>query len=808
MNSLKSDLQLALRQLIKTPGFTIVAILTLALSIGANTAIFSMIEGVLLRPLPFAHGKALVQIGHRASGPELQDLTFSVPELQDYRRQSHTLSGIMEYHAMEFTLVNRGEPDIVRTGVVSSDFFDQIGVHPILGRTLRKEEDQLGAAPVIVLTSDYWLKHFGGDPGIVGQSLKLNGRPITVVGVLPPLPAYPGNDDVFISLSACPIRSSDRAVLHREVRLLKIFGRVKQGVSLAQVQAEISTIAQRLRLEHPDVYQRDRVGVPVVPVREALTSQFRPTALVLLVTVGLVLLIGCANLANLMIARLLNREHEVMVRAALGAGRGRLIRQMVTESLLLALLGGLFGLLLALLSLPLLVSFANRFTPRASEIGIDLWTLLFALVVTLVTVSVFGFLPAFQVTRQNLATVLREISGRSTLGSNSHRLRGLLIVLQVALSFILLVGAGLTLRSLFKLQQVEMGINQANVLTFKINLPFSKYRNSDDYITFFERLEERLTERPGVVSVATATDGPLEGPSNPRFKIEGQTRVDHEEPQATFHAVSPDYFRTLDISLIDGRVFTLQDDGGGQLVAVINQSMARKFWPDQSPLGKRVAMTNLGAGAWRTIVGVVSDVRQHGLEAEPGPGFYYPAKQASNGKMNVLIRTAGDPLRMVGDVRSVVRILDPEQPITGIQTLEQVRSAAIAPSRLTASLLSLFAVLAFLITATGVSGVVAFFVAERTQEIGIRSALGASQASVLGLVLRQMMWLVTSGLIAGLLGAFFLCRLLASLLFGVQPADPVTFTLVALVLSVIVGIACLVPARHATRIDPMLALRS
>jgi putative ABC transport system permease protein len=811
METLVADIKFALRQLRKSPAFAIAAVLTLGLGIGANTAIFSVVQSVLLRPLPFADDERLVHIGHRA-GVGVDDVRFSVSEAGDYQQQNKSFSDIAEYHSMTFTLVGYGDPDRLSTAVVSSNFFSVLGIRPVLGRLLLPSDDAMGTEPVLLLTHGYWVQKFNKDPSIIGRALQMNGRAITVVGVLPPLPAYPGKDAVFISLPSCPYRAGEFARTSRSFHLVQMFGRLRPGVSLAQAQADVATISARLHKEYPDAYaQFPSVDVPLVPVREALTKNFRPVLLVLQGTVLLVLLIACGNLANLTLARLLSRQREVVLRAVLGADRGRLVRQLLTESTLLSLLGGALGLLLAYVSMGLLTSFAERFTARSSEVSFDFWVLLFAVGMSILTGLFFGTLPALQLTRQNLSNTLREGGTRATLGVGSNRLRELLVILQVAASFILLVGAGLTLRSVTKLQQVDTGIDSSNVLTMTITLPASKYSEELQIRQFFNRLIEKLADQPGVVSVAVGNDTPVTAATlNPTFKIEGQPVLPTaEQPQLGFHMVTLNYFTTLRVPLRQGRSFNSADTDDTTQVAIINESLARRFFkPNENPIGRRIGLTSLGGGAWRTIVGVVGDIKQRGLDNEAGPSVYFPYEQAADGEGQLMVRTAGDPLMFLSEVRRAVREIDPEQSIANIQTLEQVRRALLAPAKLTATLIGLFALLAFLIAATGVSGVIAFFVNERTQEIGIRSALGASRGNVIALVLRQGLRLVTLGLILGGGGAILLTRLLRNLLFGVEPTDPATFVLIAVTLLAVVGIACLLPARRAARIEPIIAMRS
>jgi putative ABC transport system permease protein len=810
MEQFLQDVRYAARQLVKRSGFALVTVLTLALGIGANSAIFSVVEGVLLRPLPYRHGDRLVHIGSRPSA-DASDVRFSVMELADYRRQSNAFAGIAEYHSMSFPLLGEGDPDQVKTGVVSANFFTELGVRPLLGRLFVPEDDRAGAPHVMVLGHDYWESRFGKDPGIVGKTLRMNREAITVVGVLPPLPAYPGNDDAFVPTTCCPFRSSTRAITRRESRLLQLFGRLKPGASLAAATSDVDTISRRLHAEFPASFRKSAaVEVPVTSVHEELVRRFRPTLLVLLGTVILVLLIACANVANLALARLLSRDREIVVRTALGASRKRLLRQFFTESTLLSLLGGVLGLVFAFATLRFLKMFALLFTPRASEIALDLPVLLFTLLISLATGFVFGIVPALQATRRNIVTSLKEGSGTATLSTSAQRMQSLLIVVQVALSFVLLIGAGLTLRTVIELHRVDLGFKPENIVTLGITLPPAKYPKPQDGRRLFLQLLERIVAHPIVLAAAIGTDGPLGGGlMNPTFKIENRQFPPDQDPTASFHGVSPSYFRTLGIPLLRGRMFTEEDREKAPGAVIISQVLARQYWPDEDPLGRRIAMTSMGRDDdWWTIVGVVGDVKQHGLEADAGASFYYPFRQAPGGfQEELFVRTAGSPERIVGDVRAELRRLDPEQPISSIQTLEQLRSDLIAPHRLTASLLALFAILAFVITATGVSAEMAFYVNQRTQEIGVRSALGAQPRDVLRLVMREGMKLVLIGLVSGVIGALFLSRLIASVLFGTPLTDPVTFLSALLVLSVAVAVACLVPARRAAKLDPMIALR-
>jgi putative ABC transport system permease protein len=807
MENLLQDLRYSLRQLLRSPTYTLAAVLTLALGIGANTAIFSVIHGVILRPLPFHHGAQIAHVGYENPESGANSLRFSVQELGDYRGQTKAFSDLAEYHSMAFSLLGWGEPDRVQTGVVSSNFFDELGVAPEIGRGFRHEDEQLGAPHVLLLTHDYWIRRFGGQPTIIGKRLEMNQRSIEVIGVLPALPDFPGKDDVFMPTAACPFRSSPRVIQNRGARMVQLFGRLKPGISLAQARVDSTTINSRLGEAHPESRRKDTKVVDVASLQDELTGAFRPTLIVLVSTVGLVLLIACANVANLLLARLLSRQKEIVVRAAIGAGRRRLVRQLLTESIVLAFLGGALGIALAFASLGLLVAFAAHYTPRAGEISIDAPVLFFTLAVTLVTGLAFGLVPALQVSRQDLGTSLREGSGRSTGGVGKHRFRSGLVVVQVAVSFVLLVGAGLMVRTLLALQQVNPGFNTDNVLTMTLALPFSKYTTPQQFETFFDGVTEQVKRLPRVLQTTIGSEVPLAGQAlTPTVQIEHRVIPAGEtEPQADVHLAGDGYFRTMGIALMRGRDFSSADARQSVKVALINEAMAKKYFPGEDPLNKRVQIFTSG---WWTIVGIVADIKQNGLSSEAGPGVYFPFRQFPAGTMQLFVRTAGTPESLLPEIRRVVHGIDPEQPIADVETLTQVRQESLAPSRLTAMLLVVFAGLAFVITATGLSGIISFSVSERTQEIGIRSALGASRSDVLQTVLRESAVLVLAGLLLGAAGSLALGRVLASLLYGVAPTDVATLVAVGLLLPAVVAVACLPPAWKATAIDPMVALRA
>ena len=805
------DVRYALRTLRKNPGFTIAAVLTLALGIGANTAIFSLVHGVLLRPLPYLDDDNLVVLQQRAPKAGIDNLAFSVQEVYDYREQNRSLSSLVEYHNMTFTLLGRGEPERVTTGVVSAEFFDLLGVKPIKGRTFRAADDEPGAEAVLVLSHPYWQRSFGGDPEIVGQVFEMNNRPHTVVGVLPPIPQYPDENDVYMSVSACPFRATgeqNRLRNRSSFRALTVTARLEPGHTLDDVRADLATIGHRLQQDFPETYTEERgYQVTAVPLKEELTRQARPTLLILLGTAGLVLLIACANVANLTVARMLRREREMAVRSSLGAGRGQLMRQALVESGLVALAGGAVGLLAAYGGLDLLIAFTARFTPRAAGITIDGWVLLFTLVVALGTGLVFGAMSAMPA-RGDLAPALRDGGRGGTSGVGKQRLRGLLVTAQVAVSVVLLVAAGLMLRSFYKLQQVDPGFNPERVLTAQLSLNWSKYQNSQDAVAFFDSLLTKVRNHPGVVSAAVSSDLPLErqGPRNRTVVIENRVIEDGGvAPVLDFRIASPDYFRTIGIPLIQGRTFTAQDDAQALPVAVINRSMARSYWQGDDPISKRVSFDD--GATWVRIVGVVGDVKEYGPAVAAGDEIYVPTAQAGFSQ-KLLVRTAADPMAMAREIKDLVWAVDADQPVSDIETMAAIQHASTASPRVTSMLLGLFAALALVITAAGISGVVAFLVSQRTQEIGIRMALGARRSGVLWMILRQGLSLVAIGLVAGLAVALALGGVMKDLLFEIHPGDVFTLVAVSLLLMAAAAAACLAPARRATRIEPTTALRS
>ena len=807
LDMLFQDVRYALRALSKNWGFAATAVLTLALGIGANTAIFSIIYGVLLRPLPYQHGDRLVLLKQAAPGARIANLQASIPELYDYREQASSFDELVEYHTMFFILLGNDEPQRIQTGVVSDNFFDTLGVAPLLGRTFVEGEDDLDSEAVLVLSYDYWQNALGSDPDVVGQVYEINTRPHTVVGVLPPIPQFPNKVDVYMPTSACPYRAAaerNMAGNRAAFRNLFVFGRLQEGATADSADAEIASLASRFEADFPDDYLAEMsFTAGVVDLKQELTRNARPILLMLLATAGLVLLIACANVANLSLARVMRREQEVAVRAALGASRGRLIRQLLTESTVLAMIGGAVGLVFAYVGLDMLVEFAGRYTPRAATVTIDGWVLLFTLLISFGTGLVFGTFPALPGTR-DLSGAVKDGS-RSTV-AGGLQLRRALIVAQVALSFILLVGAGLTLRSLTRLQAIDPGFDTERVLTARVSLDFTAFNGTNEMRDYLKELVVAIGDSP-LVRVAALTQKPPYRQTNPNlsdFVIEGRAVEETQtRPQLDRNVVTPEYFEALGIPLLSGRLLDSRDEPTAAPVAVINQTLAQQYWPQQDPIGARVSFDD--GGSWTTIVGIVGDTRLYGPEIPVTAEFYRPFGQAGISTW-LMIRTVGDPASAGQSVKDAAYALG-ANPISDLQPMATLRADAVASPRLTASLLGIFAVLALIVTVTGIAGVMAFSITQRTREMGLRMALGAQRQRILTMVVRQGMVEVIIGLSLGIVGAVAFGRVLSGLLFEIQPSDPMTFAIVLLALTTAALVAIVIPARRAVAVDPAIALR-
>jgi putative ABC transport system permease protein len=821
-DSLTQDTRYGLRALRRSPGYTLAAIVTLGLGIGANTAIFGVVNGVLLHPLPYHDSGRLVRINQDRPLRNQTNIGVAIPEVWDYRKNLTTVSGIVEYHRMNFVLLDNGQADRVAAGVVSSTYFDVFGVKPLYGRTFRESDDVLGAEPVLILSNAYWLKHFGGDPHVVGQRVEMNDKVHTIVGVLPPIPGYPQDNDVYMPTSACPFRARAETTIaenRRAFAALTVFGRLKPGVSVEQANTEVGTVARAFVDSRPDVYKRATTGFQgnLATLDAEITQDARPIVWALLATTGLVLLIACANVANLALSRTLRRDRELALRTALGARRGRLARQLVTENMIVALAGGALGVALAWATSGMLAAFAGLFTPRVVDASVDGTVLLFALGISLVTGIGFGALPAMTA-RPALVSSLKD--GAAQAGDNSRglRIRTGLVVAQVAVGFALVTAAGLLLQSLYQLSTTDLGFKQPDkILSAEVYGNFTKQATAADTLRLYTGLIDRARSIPGVTGVAVTNAVP-QGNISPGLQpvhIEGEGDVDSAHlPQVDGNIASEDYFSMLGIPLLAGRPFTSTDTADTQPVAIINQTMAR-LWGKRNPVGTTFTVGQAGPPPTSTpaptyrVVGVAGDVRQYDVDQPALSEYYLPLLQLpGSAGLLVLLKTAGDPDSLANSLRQAVRAVDPQVPIENVRTLEQLRENKIKTPKLGALLLLVFAMLALAITLTGLGAVIATTVSQRTREFGLRMALGASRGSVLAMVLRQGAWMVGTGLVLGFGGAVLCGRALESYLYQTPSTSPIVYGVVA-ALFVVAGLcACLGPARRATSIDPLLALRA
>jgi predicted permease len=811
-DALVRNLRGAIRVIRHQPGYACAVIGTLGLGIGATTAMFSIVHGVLLKPLPYGEGDRLVLVRQSAILAGQDEVGVSIRELYDYREQLTDFAGLVEFHQMSFDLVDRGGPDRVDTGVVSANFFDVLGIQPLLGRSFVSADEGHGAEAVLILSHSYWQSRFGGDPHIVGRVFEMNDRPHTVIGVLPPVPQYPRECDVYMPTSACPFRARGEEAMVANRRAfggLRVFGRLKPEVTHSHAAAQVQLVGERFQRDHPEVYPEGQgFRATTVGVLPELTRNARPMLLMLLGATGLLLLIACTNVVSLTVARTLDRDRELAMRTALGASRRHLVAQLLTESVLLAVIGGAVGLLIAHLTLGVLTAFIGRFTARTGEVTIDGPVLLFTLLVAVSSGVIVGVLPAL-FTSSAPATALKQAGASAGPAPSRRRLQHALVVAQVAVSVVLVASAGLLLTSLYRLQRVDPGYRDDKILSAEVFGNFTRYPSPEACLRLYEPLLERLAAQPGVVSAAVSSAVPLSSvePSLNRFEIEGEPRAHaSSRPNTDVAIVSPDYFDTLRIPLAAGRRFTRTDTRDAAPVALVSRTMAR-YWGRRSPLGTRLSVD--GGETWITVIGVVGDVRQYGLEREALAQVYLPLSQtpvALGGRL--LVRTAGEPAAMAAVMRNAVRSLDPNIPVENVRTLEELRSRYLATPRLTALLLGLFAAVALMVCLAGLAGVIATSVSQRTREFGLRMALGAQPRRLLGDILRQGTMLVTLGLVVGLLGAVISGRVLSGYLFDTEPTDLVTLAGVTGAMLIAGVVACLGPARRATRVDPILALRA
>jgi len=782
--------------------FASIAVLTLALGIGANAAIFSVVYAVLLAPLPFENPDALTMIWGNNPAQNLHEQPASMPDYDDLK-ENHVFERIAATRSQAFNLTGGDEPERVGGVRVSVTLFSLLGVNPLLGRDFLESEDEAGAAPVAIVSHSLWLHRYGSDPNLTGRSLDIDGKTYTVVGVLPPGINYPTPDaSIYVPLIAQPNEVA------RGARFVRVIGRLKQGVPLSQARAEMDTIAARAAEQFPA--NNSGYGIDLVPLHEQMVGRVRPALMVLLGAVACVLLIACANVANLLLARAASRRSELAIRAALGASRAQLVRQLLTESVLLSLAGGALGLFFALWGVPALIGISASSIPRASEVGINLRVLGFTALVSLVTGIVFGLAPALRSSSSHATDALRE-ARRGTTGSVLHqRLLSGLVVSEVAIALVLLTAAGLMIRSFLSINNVSPGFNPKGVLTLGIGLS-SRYSDIQRQATFYENLLAKVRVVPGVESAASNIRIPMLGfNASTSFTIQGKPVHQGDEPTADYRAVTGEYFKTMGIPLLAGRDFSEHDNKDAPETIVINKMLAEQFFANEDPIGKRIQIFP-DPNRWREIVGVVGDVRLVGLDAGINPTLYVPMPQNPypNALRNVflVVRTSVEPMSLVTGIRGELQSLDRDVPLSQIQTMEDVVSSSLSQRRLNMSLLVVFSALAAALAAVGIYGVMAYIVAQRTHEIGIRMAMGAQQREVMTMVLGDGAKLTAMGVAIGVAAAFGVTRVLSSLLYGVGAADPATFAGISLLLGAVAMLASYIPARRAARVDPLEALR-
>ncbi len=816
LNQWYSDLRFAVRGLVKSPAYVIAFVLTLGLGIGANTAIFSVVNGIWLRPLPYRDGDRVVYLRHAASLAGIDNVLFSVPEIDDYRRQSPSLEGVAEFSSMPFSMIGLDEPRIVRTGIVTGNYFEVMGLGARVGRVISKSEDGQAAPAVAVLTYDYWHRLFGADPDVVGRTVTINNRSVEIIGVAEPAPPYPAETDIYVNMVASP-HHLDASMTHDRVhRMTEVFARLSPDASVASASAEVEAITRRLHEEHPEAYgEQHGYQVSLVPLRDQLAANARPTMFMLLGVAAFVLLIACANVANLTLARVMRRYDEWTLRVSLGASTWTIRRQLLIENIVPSIAGAALGVLLTIAGVDLLAAYIARYSARASEITVDTTVLCVALGVALASACLFALLPRLPGT---VSGSLGWLSGtRSTTGASGRRIQRLLVVSQVGVSFVLLLGAGLLLETLKNLQEDDGGVALEEVLAMNVPVDYGT-RTGSELRTYFQTMVERVTALPGVRSAAVGSMMPLkEAPSGVwaamaalEFEIEGQpTEPGAPPPRAGLRAVSPDYFRTLGMTLIRGRSFNAADEPDAAKVVVVNQALADHYFPDREAVGQRIGwrseMAQYIGEDYRMIVGVVSDAKDYGVAADVPHVVFNPVTQFTI-VSSLFVRTP-QPEMVVRSILSEIRELNPEQPIEDVATLAEIRTESISAQRLNATLVGVFAFLALSVAAVGVAGVLAFGVSQRTHEFGVRAALGADRSLLMRVVLKEGAQLALFGLAIGLAASLFLGQLISELLHDVAPTDLGTLGLVAFLLTMVALLASAVPAWRASEIDPVQALR-
>jgi putative ABC transport system permease protein len=805
MRNLWQDFKYGFRVLLKSPGFSAAAVVVLALGIGANTAIFSVVNTVLLRPLPFPHSERLAMVYHvppQKSFPGAKIFAVSPANFLDWHAQNHVFDGLSIFHGAAMTLMAKDQPEAVPGLVVSYEFFSVLGGTPILGRTFTPEEDRDGHGNVVVLSYPFWQSHFGGDRQIIGKSLTFNGRAYSIIGVMPARFHFPDQGQYFVPLGW---KDEDRA--ERKNHNYVVIARLKAGVSREQAQAEMDTISSRLEQAYPEADKG--WGAVIVPLREDLVGDVRPALLVLLGAVAFVLLIACANVANLVLAKTLGRRKEIAIRTALGASWRRVVQQMLAETVLLATAGGALGLLVAHGGIALIVAFFGDKLPQTGTVGLDPQVLGFTLAISIATGLIAGLAPAWRLARTNVNDGLKQGLGRTDADSGGRSTRNVLVVCEVGLSLVLLIGAGLMIRSLWALHSVNPGLDTHNVLTVRVTIPQESYPKPEQQLAFYSQLAERVRALPGIESLGTIDSLPFDddGSTQP-VAIDGRPAVEFAmQPEVAVRTISPGYLRTVRIPLIAGREFTDADSLDRPLAVVISESMAREFWPNENAVGKRMTLSFF-PGKVREVVGVVGDIKFRGLASRESLAMVYvPLAQMTFWNQALVVRTTGDPTNALSAITVAVHQIDSGQPVRDVRTLDAILAGSLSQQRFSMLLLAAFAALALVLAAVGIYSVLAYAVRRRQREIGIRMALGAQLGDVLKLVVAEGMMPTLIGIALGLAGALALSRVVASLIYGVSQSDPLTFVSVSALLATVALVASLIPAFRATKVDPMRALR-
>jgi len=809
------DFRFALRSLRRVPGFALTVIVTLGLGIGATTAIFSVVSAVLLKPLPHRDGDRLLYLKQSIGGPGGDNIRFSVPEIRDFRENAKSLEGIAEYSGITLTLEEQGAASRITVGLVTGNYFSVMGLSAVLGRLTSAADDGTGVPPVMVLTHDFWQRHFGGDSAIVGKTVRISNRAVTVIGVVQPAPTFPERMDALLNMVISEHHTSAQMVEGRTHRMTDMIARLAPGATLAQARGEVKDIRTKVQAAYPDAYDPgSNYQVTATSLQEILGERARLTLWLLMGAAAFVLVIAAANVANLTLMRGIRREQELVVRSALGAGKATLRRLLLAENLILALIGGALGLGVAYGGVGILQSFATRFSPRANEIRVDATVLLFALGVAVAVAVLLSFAPKF-VEEHSLGAWLTG-AGKSSANRRRLRMQRALVVAQVAVSVMLLTGSGLLIRTLMELADVATGYASEDVLTMEVPFDFVG-RDPADMFNLYLRMQSDLTSIPGVSQVGLGSTVPLRSTQQIELELKAEGRplaAGEPIPRADYRTASPEFFEAAGIRLLSGRTFTSTDERGSALVVILNQSLAERLFPGKDPIGQRIAWTGdvlrfIGVSdAWRTVVGVVGDTKDRGLDAPAGNVVYEPFAQGDFPMGGFVIRAKGDPALLAGQATRTVRQVEPLVPIEHVTTVGETKAETVAPQRLNALLVTLFGGLAMIIAAVGIAGVLAFSVSARTNEIGIRMSLGAASGQVLRMVLSEGGVLLLLGLGLGVAGSVLGARLIRGLLFGVTPSDPLTLGAVAAVMAGIGVLACWIPALRAARIDPAHAIRA